>query len=101
VSTLGQSQIALLWILMFGAFAPSLAHAVTTSADTVVYSNDFESKPGSSFPEWSSSRIEYSSRFKPPGSGRLEPQVVTNVESPKGQRRFLGEFGGPKIDPKA
>jgi hypothetical protein len=26
---------------------------------------------------------------------------VSNVESPRGGRRFLGEFGGPRIDPKA
>jgi hypothetical protein len=75
--------------------------AEANGADTVVYRNDFDAKPGSSFPEWSSSRITHSSRTRPPKSGSLEPQPVTNVESPKGKRRFLGEFGGPRIDPTA
>jgi hypothetical protein len=70
-------------------------------ADTVVYRNDFETKPGSSFPEWSSSRITYASRTRPPRSGTLEPQDVTNAVSPNGKRRFLGEFGGPRVDPTA
>jgi hypothetical protein len=67
----------------------------------VVYRNDFDARPGASFPEWSSSRITYSSRTRPPRSATLAPQAVTNVESPKGRGRFLGEFGGPRVDPTA
>src|SRR5262249_11868351 len=29
------------------------------------------------------------------------PEALTNVESPNRKRRFLGEFGGPKVDPTA
>jgi hypothetical protein len=83
--------------------------AVASSAPTdqaraeikVVYSNRFDGKVGSSFPEWTSSRITYASRFQPPGSGSLEAPTVRTAESPRGRRRFLGEFGGPRLDPKA
>jgi ankyrin repeat protein len=75
--------------------------ASASAAEEIVYANDFQSKPGSSFPEWSSSPISYSSKFTPPGSGSVAAPAVTNVESPKGGRRFLGEFGGPRIDPTA
>jgi hypothetical protein len=67
----------------------------------VVYENEFNDQPGAEFPEWSSSPIAFSSRFAPPGDGRRDPPRVTNAESPKGRRRFLGEFGGPRIDPTA
>lgn len=67
----------------------------------LVYSNDFNSRPGSSFPHWSSSAIAYSNRFGLGLSGTREPQVVTNVESPNGRSKFLGEFGGPRLDPTA
>jgi len=70
-------------------------------AETVVYRNGFESKPGSSYPEWSSSRITYRSQSGPRRSGSIEPGSVTNVVYPDGKRRFLGEFGGPMIDPTA
>jgi hypothetical protein len=67
----------------------------------VVYWNGFQSRLGSRFPEWTSSPITYSSRFQPPGSGSVKAPAVTNVESPRGHRRFLGEFGGPRLDPTA
>jgi hypothetical protein len=66
------------------------------SAD-VAYSNNFNAAPGSSFPEWTSSSITYVSSASPPGSGTLAPQTMTNVQSPNGAQRFLGEFGGPQI----
>jgi hypothetical protein len=69
--------------------------------EIVVYTNDFERPLGSSFPEWSSSPIAFSNRFGLPVSGTRAPDVVTNVESPNGKRRFLGEFGGPRLDPTA
>jgi hypothetical protein len=72
-----------------------------TETETVVYANDFERPLGSSFPEWSSSQITFENRFGLPVSGTKPPQVVTNVDGPKGNRRFLGEFGGPRLDPTA
>jgi hypothetical protein len=63
----------------------------------VVYSNDFNGPLGSRYREWTSSSIEYVSSGTPPGSGRLPPPSVTNVESPNHAQRFLGEFGGPVI----
>jgi hypothetical protein len=69
--------------------------------ERVAYANNFDVPLGSSFPEWSSSRITFSNRFGLPLAGTRDPQVVTNVESPKGKRRFLGEFGGPRLDPTA
>jgi hypothetical protein len=71
------------------------------NAGTLVYTNDFERPLGSSFPEWSSSRITFSNRFGLPVSGSHDPQAITNVQSPNGKRRFLGEFGGPRLDPTA
>jgi LmbE family N-acetylglucosaminyl deacetylase len=81
----------------------ALAFGVRTAdgADTIVYANDFNAKPGSTFPGWSTSPITSTSRTRPPSSGELGPQAVTNVESPRGRRRFLGEFGGPRVDPTA
>jgi hypothetical protein len=70
-------------------------------AGTVVYANDFERAPGSAFPEWTSSKIVFSNRFGLPLSGTRDAQNVTNAESPKGKSRFLGEFGGPRLDPTA
>ena len=75
-------------------------HAPALGA-TTVYSNDFEAKPGSVFPQWSSSPIVFASRANPKDAGTLLPPRVTNAESPQGRRRFLGEFGGPKLDPTA
>jgi hypothetical protein len=71
------------------------------AAARVVYSNRFDGKTGSAFPEWTSSRIAYSSRITPPGSGSIEAPTVRTAESPRGRRRFLGEFGGLRVDPTA
>jgi hypothetical protein len=88
-------------LLAMGLLSPSPTS--TFAADTVVYSNDFNAPPGSPFPQWSSSRIEAASRTItiPTHSGSYPPPLVTNVESPAGKRRFLGEFGGPRLDPTA
>ncbi|HEV3190186.1 MAG TPA: hypothetical protein VGY54_06790, partial [Polyangiaceae bacterium] len=75
--------------------------AAEVRAETVVYESRFDAKPGAKYPEWSSTAIAYSSRFTPPGSGSLAAQRITNTESPKHNQRFLGEFGGPRIDPTA
>ncbi len=62
-----------------------------------VYSNNFNEPAGTSYPEWSSSRIDYISARNPPGSGSLSAPVVTNMMSRNNRERFLGEFGGPQI----
>jgi hypothetical protein len=67
-------------------------------ADQVIYVNGFEAKPGSAFPEWSSSKVTYNSDLLPPWSGSVDAPAVTNAESPNRKRRFLGEFGGPRLD---
>jgi hypothetical protein len=66
--------------------------------ETLVYSNDFESKPGTPYPEWVSSPIVYTARGFWGKTGTLPPPKISNAESPKGGRRFLGEFGGPRVD---
>lgn len=62
-----------------------------------VYDNSFDDPPGTSYPEWTSSRVLYQSEADPPGAGEVEPGKVTNCASPNGAQRFLGEFGGPKF----
>ncbi len=62
-----------------------------------VYSNAFDAPLGTRYAEWTSSSIRFRSADDPPGSGNVEPQAITNCESPNGAQRFLGEFGGPKI----
>jgi hypothetical protein len=62
-----------------------------------IYSENFDDSVGTAYPEWTSSEISFASTATPPSSGKLEPPAITNVESPNGARRFLGEFGGPKI----
>jgi hypothetical protein len=69
--------------------------------ETLIYSNDFEAKPGTPYPEWTSSPIVYTARGFWGKSGKLPPPKVTNAETPKRGRRFLGEFGGPRVDPGA
>jgi hypothetical protein len=71
------------------------------SAETVVYREDFNANPGAAFPAWSSMLITYESRVDPANRGMVHPPAITNVESPRGGRRFLGEFGGPRLDPTA
>jgi hypothetical protein len=84
-------------VLLVGTFGSFPAQG----AERIVYRNDFDGRPGTSYPEWTSSPIRYSSKFQPPGSGVLAAPSVTNAESPNRRRRFLGEFGGPRIDPTA
>jgi hypothetical protein len=63
----------------------------------VVYFNDFNGPLGSAYHEWLSSPTAYTNRTDPPGSAVLPAPPVTNTECPNGARRFLGEFGGPRI----
>jgi hypothetical protein len=88
-------------VALLAAVVVSVGVGMAAGDERVVYENDFNAKPGTSFPEWSSSPVRYASKHRPPGEGTREVPAVTNVESPKGGRRFLGEFGGPRIDPTA
>lgn len=88
-------------VFSLGALMVLTIMSFAEGADNVVYENDFNSNPGSSFPGWSSTPITYSSKFDAPGSGTMAAPAVTNIEWPGGKRRFLGEFGGLKIDPTA
>ena len=84
------------WLALTGIFLFSTASA--ESAEMIVYRNDFEGKLGSAFPEWTSSKITFTSDFLPPSSGSLDAPRVTNVDVPNKKRRILGEFGGPNLD---
>lgn len=82
------------------AFLIGLAITAGPSAQSravEVYREDFNAEVGTNFPEWTSSEITYQNAATPPGSGTLPPAPVAISESPQGGRRFLGEFGGPKI----
>jgi len=70
---------------------------VTGTQAGLVYSNEFNGAPGTTYPEWSSSGIIYSNRIDPPGSGILPAPVVASTKSPNNARLFLGLFGGPAI----
>lgn len=65
--------------------------------ETVVYFNDFNGPPGSIYPEWASNGYTNSANVAGTVLRGTGPQPVTNVDSPNGKQRFLGEFGGPKI----
>jgi hypothetical protein len=85
----------------FSLLALVLAAPGVIRGETVVYAEGFEAKPGSAFPGWSSSEIVWASRVRPEEAGTIAAPAVTSVASPRGKRRFLGEFGGPRIDPTA
>ena len=76
------------------ALAAPIAHAQQ------IYFNDFNGPPGSKYAEWTSSPITYTSTTQPLKSGTLPAPVVTNCVSPKGEQKFLGEFGGPPVAAK-
>ena len=71
--------------------------AMGSAFGQIVYSNDFNQSPGTRYPEWTSSQIEYASTTNPPGAGTLPAQTITNADAPSHAQRFLGEFGGPVI----
>ena len=79
----------------------TLLPAAPPPAGVVIYAQTFDAAPGTKYPEWSSSPIDYKSRADPSKMGSVPAPAVSNVESPKGKRRFLGEFGGPRLDPTA
>jgi len=70
---------------------------IPSAQAALVYSNDFNGPPGTSYPEWSSSPIAYTNSGSPRSSGTLPAPVVTSTLSPNQAQRFLGLFGGPVI----
>jgi uncharacterized protein (TIGR03437 family) len=62
-----------------------------------VYFNDFNSAPGTMYPEWTSSGYSNSANRAGTVAAGSGPQTVATVTSPNGRERFLGEFGGPVI----
>jgi hypothetical protein len=66
-----------------------------------VYSNSFDARAGTQYPEWTASKLEFSSRARPQDVRLGDARPVTNTESRRGNVRFLGEFGGGAVDPKA
>jgi uncharacterized protein (TIGR03437 family) len=67
------------------------------AAAAIVYNNDFQGPVGSLYPEWTSPGYTYTSNQAGTIAAGGGAQVVTNVDSPNGRQRFLGEFGGPAI----
>jgi len=65
--------------------------------ETVIYFNDFNGPPGSTYPEWTSSGYTSTANVQGTVLASTGPQSVANLDSPNGKQRFLGEFGGPKI----
>ena len=92
-SALRLASTAILVVLAF--FDP---RPMADAGEMVIYRNDFEGKLGSTYPEWTSSKITFKSNFLPPWSGSLDNPAVKNVDVPNKKRRILGEFGGPKLD---
>jgi hypothetical protein len=81
-------------------FSPVLFAVVVATAPAATnqfYFNDFNSAPGDTYPEWSSSAIRYVSQATPPGAATLPAPAVTNTASPNHAQQFLGLFGGPPI----
>jgi hypothetical protein len=83
--------------LTLATFIPMSLRQVPSAWAAEIYSNSFNRPVGTSYPEWSSSVITYTSTANPPGSGTLPAPAVTNTVSPNNAQRFLGEFGGPPI----
>ena len=62
-----------------------------------IYFNDFNGTRGATYPEWTSSGYTNTANAAGAIASGRGPQAVTNVDSPNGKQRFLGEFGGPAI----
>src|SRR5262245_38916756 len=92
-----KSILATRFFLMFAVFLQVLRWQVLSTQAEQVYSNSFNGPVGTSYPEWSSSIIAYTSNGNPLGSGTLPTPTITNTVSPNAVQRFLGEFGGPQI----
>jgi hypothetical protein len=83
--------------LTFATFIAALLWLTASVKAAEIYSNSFNRPVGTSYPEWSSSVITYTSTANPPGSGTLPAPAVINTVSPNHAQRFLGELGGPPI----
>src|SRR5260370_20147254 len=62
-----------------------------------VYFNDCKGPRGTTYPEWTSSGYTNTANVARTIASGSGPQAVTNVDSPNGKQRFLGEFGGPAM----
>ena len=67
------------------------------SSDVVVYWNDFNGPPGTPHPKWSLARYSWTANRAGTVSAGTGSEAMTNVDSPNGAQRFLGELGGPVI----
>jgi hypothetical protein len=63
------------------ALLPFLFALPLLAQDTVIYRNDFNDPPGTTYPEWTADRS----------------QTPAVIESANHSQRFLGEFGGEKL----
>jgi hypothetical protein len=62
----------------------------------VIYQNGFNGPIGQTFPEWTSSPVNYHKTVTGE-RGSVPAGAVAVVDSPNHRERFLGEFGGPPI----
>ena len=79
------------------AAAASLAQASCAGGGTVVYTNDFSGPAGTTYPEWSAPRYSWTRNEAGTIEAGAGTERVTNVDSPNGSQRFLGELGGPIV----
>src|SRR5215471_15521432 len=77
------------------ALASVILAAPAWAAD--VYFNDFNTAPGRTFPEWTSSGYTNTANRAGTIAAGSGPQTVAVVASPNGGALFLGEFGGPLL----
>src|SRR5437016_6080766 len=63
--------------ILLGILGWALPPSGAIAVDAKVYSQTFDAQAGASFPEWYASRVRYSSKFNPPGSGSLAPLPIT------------------------
>src|SRR5258707_1188906 len=59
------------YLRLAAVLAPAVALCIPTARAALVYSNNFNGAPGTTYPEWSSSVIAYTNNIRPPGSGTL------------------------------
>src|SRR5262245_17381094 len=64
---------------------------------TVVYRNDLNGPAGTVYQEWSAARDSWTRNEAGSIEAGSGTERVTNVDSPNGSQRFLGELGGPVV----
>ena len=74
-----------------------IAVLIASAFGDEVYFNDFNAAPGTTYPEWTSTGYSNSANRAGTVAVGSGPQAVAIVESPNGEERFLGEFGGRAI----